>query len=269
MALILQPTSTIRRERILAYGPPGGGKSYMWQHAILSTPSHVQFHVIDTDGAWETAAAAPEFSPHLDRVHHHEPATWPEYISAMRDSMKVMDRERGDWLVIDLADDAWEAAQEYYSDRKFAGDADSLEFLEAIIDGTSDNDQDNMAKWGTINKLYSPFGQALVKVPGNLFVCATAKELKKDNKGNYFRESKDNVREYGKAGLRPGGQKNLGHDVNTVLLVTGNRAGNWRFERIKDRNREAAWGEELVRENKGFGNSFLLAVAGWKPVVGG
>lgn len=272
MTMILQPPladgqTTSRRERILIFGAAGVGKSYAWQLVLAHTPDDVTFHVVDTDGAWEPAAASPEFAPHAHRVRHHEPIDWPEYIEAMKAARKEMlpnkDRVSKDWLVVDLGDKAWAAAQDYYSDRKFAGDPDSEDFFAALVDGEAD-DEDVMAKWGTINKLYAPFAEALVRCPGNVVVCATQKDLKKDKKGNYFRESKESVRDFGGVGAKPGGQKNLPHDLNTVLHLTGSAKGKRYMTRIKDRNREEAWGE-LTRPNEHFVMDFLMGVAGWVP----
>lgn len=272
MALTLaapaRPDGTYRRERILAYGPPGAGKSYSWQRILASTPDHVQFHIIDTDGAWEPASSSNEFGPHAHRVHHTEPADWSEFISATKVARKTMDRDRGDWLVIDMADEAWSSAQEFYEDRRFAGDPDSDEFMFALIDGNLDEGEDNMARWQVINKLYAPFRQTLVRVPGHVFVCATGKELKKDKKGNYFRERKQDVKDFGPVGMRPGGQKNLSHDVNTVLYMSGNKESNRTIQLVKDRNREDQWEETSVR-NGDFSKDFLMGICGWVPEVGG
>jgi hypothetical protein len=268
MALTLAPSrdsaGNFRRERILAYGAPGTSKSYSWQRILAATSPDTQFFVIDTDGAWEPAASSDEFAPHADRVTHFEPSDWVDVINATKQAMKQMDRERGDWMVVDLADDLWEMAQEFYQDRKYAGDADSEEFMFALVDGSLGDDEDPMEKWGIINKLYAPFSRSLIKVPGNLFVCATAKELKKDNRGNYFRESKQNIKDFGGVGMRPGGQKNLSHDVNTVLFMSKVQK-RWEFEKIKDRNRDAAWDGEESRVNGDFGRDFLMGICGWGP----
>lgn len=263
-----------RRERILTFGGPGTSKSYVWQRILSATPDTVAFHVIDTDGAWEPAAASPEFSPYAHRVTHHEPFEWPEYAEAMKDSLKSMRasstrRDNGmmrsdDWLVIDLGDKAWSAAQDYYADRKYEGDSDSVGFLEAMVDGEI-GDEDAMAKWGIINKLYAPFAEALIRCPGNVYICTSQKEMKKDKSGNYFRESRENVRTFGPGGFKPAGQKNLPHDLNTVLHFQGTQKGKRTFTRIKDRNREDAWGDELTRSNEDFVKSFLMGVCGWVP----
>lgn len=259
-----RPGGAPRRERILAYGPPSSGKSYAWQRILAMTPDHVIFHVIDTDGAWETAAASEEFAPHAHRVVHTEPVDWPEFLDATKRARKLMDKERGDWLVIDMADEAWTSAQEFYEDRRFEGDADSDEFMNALVDGGLEDGEDNMAKWGTINKLYAPFRQTMVRVPGNLYVCATAKELKKDKKGNYFRESKQNIKDFGFIGARPGGQKNLAHDVNTVLYFSKGGGGRREITLMKDRNREESWDNGSV-ENIDFAKDVLMGINGWEP----
>ena len=263
MTLILAPTAP-SRERILAYGPPGAGKSYLWQKTLAATPEEVIFHVIDTDGCWEPASASEEFAPHAHRVHHYEPTNWSEFGDAVQKIMTSMDKARGDWWVVDMGDKAWSMAQEFYSDRKHGtGEWD----LDAIVDGTSGDDEDVMAKWGTINKLYSPFQRALIKVPGNVFVATSDKELKKDSKGNYFRESKRAVRDFGSIGSKPGGQKDLPYDLNTVLYLS-KRAGSKRtIEMVKDRNRESRW-EETQIPNEDFSMDFLFKIAGWRPVEG-
>lgn len=259
-----RPGGGYRRERILSYGPPGSGKSFGWQKILAQTPEHVQFFVVDTDGAWEPASMSDEFGPHAHRVHHTEPDDWPEFVGATKAALKEMDRNRGDWLVIDMADEAWSSAQEFYEDRRFEGDADSDEFMYALVDGNLE-DEDVMAKWQVINKLYAPFRRAMVRVPGHLYVCASAKELKKDTRGNYFRESKQNIKDFGSIGARPGGQKNLAHDVNTVLYFAKSGSGRREITLIKDRNREELWDGSV--ENDDFATDVLMGINGWE--VGG
>lgn len=267
MGLTLAP-ATQRRERILAYGPPGAGKSYAWQRILAATQPEVHFHVIDTDGAWEPAMDSDEFSPHAHRVTHYEPMEWPEYREALQKIRVDVDKDRGDWVVLDLADKAWTAVQEYYQYRKSGDEPSGGNWGEAMLDEfLNDESVDTQGMWQTINGMYLPFQQRLLLGTANVFVCTTAKDFKKDKKGNYFRERKDMVKMAGFVGQKPGGQKNLAHDVNTVLYFSGTEARSWRFTRVKDRNREEKWGEELERKAGSFDKDFLIRIAGWRPVT--
>lgn len=268
MALTIQSSGTAR-ERILVYGAPGSGKSYAWQCILAATPDHVRFHVIDTDAAWESARDSEQFAPYDHRVTLTEPNDWLDYVDAIKRAKAEMNRDRGDWFVVDLADHAWDAAQSYYEDRKYDGSAEWTEaFINRVVDGTvADEDKDVGARWGAINKLYSMMRLFVVRAPGNVFIAATEKDFKKDRQGNYLWEEDNVIRDFGKEGVKPGGQKHLPYDVRSTMHLIRRGNGSREIKMIKERNREHIWDGKFTRPHTDFTRDLLMSVYGWEPVV--
>lgn len=259
--MILQPTNNAK-ERILCYGHAGSGKTYAWQRILANTPDDVTFWVVDTDNTWLAAQKTDEMATHAHRVRHFEPEDWPDY----RDAVKKIREEAApsDWLVIDMADTAWEAVQRYYEERvnKVTGDDLDEWLLDSVDDG-----EDTAKKFGTINKLYYPWAtRAYVRPPCNVFVCSSAKDFRKNKQGGYFQERKQTIQMMGSTDLKAGGQWRLPHDVDTVLLFSKSGSGQRTIQMVKDRYREERWGDDEVRENDGFERAFLLKIAKWRPV---
>lgn len=65
---------------------------------------------------------------------------------------------------------------------------------------------------------------------------------------------------FGAYGVKPKGQKRLGHVPMTVLWLTKSRVGAWAMTTIKDRGRTEVEDEPLTN----FAKDYLMEVAGWK-----
>lgn len=218
------------RERILTLGGPGSGKTYGWLK-LASFFKEPQFYVIDTEIGGERSLQ--EF-PALGNVHIYPVADWLEYRDVQK---KILEKAgEGDWIVVDMVDKAWSAVQRYFiseifdremgeyfleARRKVKRDAKSLfAGRDAALRGWVD--------WPVINRLYEDFIFPLVyRSPAHLYMATAAQAVSEDDE----REVKEL---YGPYGLRPAGQKALGYQPDTVLLLAHAKDGYY-VTTIKDR----------------------------------
>lgn len=112
-------------ERILVFGGPGTGKSYQ-ALKIAQFVAPVRVHVIDSEGAYPRLLRT-EF-PGLENVVLYPVSSWPEWRQAME--TVISEAQEGEWVVVDRADMAWEAVQEFYTEEVF-GDEVGDWFLQA------------------------------------------------------------------------------------------------------------------------------------------
>ena len=218
------------RERILVLGGPGSGKTWGWLK-LANYFKGSQFYVIDSEIGGERSLQ--EF-PDIRNVHLYPVTDWTEYRKAQKEIVdKVVE---GDWIVLDMADKAWTAVQRYFigeifdqemgayfleARKKLKRDAKSLfAGRDAALKGWTD--------WPTINRLYEDFMLPIVyRNPANLYLVTAGQAVSE--------EDEKEVRElYGPYGVRPAGQKSLGHQPDTVLLLAHAKDGYY-LTTIKDR----------------------------------
>lgn len=255
----LVPPTSGSPERILVFGGPGSGKSSCWQSILIATPPDVIFHVVDTDNSWRDVQYQPQFDGHRDRIRLYEPFTWPEHVEAITKIRKNTTRQ--DWFVVDMADSIWDAVQDFYDDHRFAHASTWEEQMELMIDDT-EADDDPARRWGPIKNMYRKWEHAFTHMGCNTLAATRQKEMKK-SKGNWFREHKQHIRDFGRLGLRPAGEKNLPYDV-ALNVHLRKKAGGWEMEMIKDRKDEKRWDPE-VRSVSNFAVDYLIGLAGWRP----
>ena len=114
-----------RAERLLLVGSWGAGKTnaYMTIARWLDqTGSPAQVHIIDCD-----YKAALDPSASLPNVHiYDELEYWRNYKDAAVKCKEQAVRGRGDWLVVDMCDRVWNAAQAGYVEMTFGVDVDDF-----------------------------------------------------------------------------------------------------------------------------------------------
>ena len=245
------------RERILAYGGPGSGKTYSWMKlAALFKDSH--FHVIDTEIGAERSLA--EF-PKITNVTIYEAIDWPDYENAQKEIIPKVKLD--DWVVIDSADKPYSAVQRYFINEVFKKDM-GVYFLDArkqiaakkkdvksLFTG-KDAALKGWLDWPVINAMYNDFIYDFIyRTKAHLYIVTPADKVSEE-------DSKETRNLYGASGLKPVGQKMLGHQPDTVLLMSHSPAG-YAATTVKDRG-----GREYMDDNKITNFAIQYGkVAGW------
>lgn len=245
-----------RRERILAYGTAGAGKSNVWLAIAewlhkTKAPGHVW--VIDTDCAWD---AYRPLDGHLDDIVTAFPIhQWDDYKVAVAE-IRVKGKAE-DWFSIDLVDVVWDAAQEGWSEKAEGKDIDEF-FLMHKVQGTNPGGEYG-TNWVQIKRMYRSVVNLIVRFPGHVVCCASASEVK-EKKGQ-FGDDATVVAKYGRVGYKPNGEGKLAHLFHTEIYFVDSPSG-YRMTSVKDRQRERFAGEMVSPD---FVLAYLIRRAGWKP----
>ena len=239
------------RERILSIGAYGSGKSYAWlsiAQMVQATGSPGRFFVIDSDAAIQRMLAT-EF-PDLDNVTIFPVFEFDQYQQAAATAQQAAGPD--DWIVVDLLDMAWDAAQSYFISSIF--EENMSDYFLQQRKGNSRNALDGWKDWSVINKMHAQFMNTIVhKSKANVYAAAKVNPI--------YDTEDDSIRAmFGAFGVKPGGQKHNGHAFHTVLLLSVIRPGEWKISTIKDRGREALINADLTN----FASDYLLNQAGWE-----
>ncbi|MDX1746615.1 MAG: hypothetical protein R3324_11810 [Halobacteriales archaeon] len=252
------------RERILAFGMEGAGKTFGWFSIAAKTDGH--FYVLDTDNTVEPFLDGERFGELADRVTYHVPwGGWEEYVDFLDKALTDMGPE--DWLVVDRVDQVWEEAQQEFSRKIFDQGIDEVWMtyrtaMENDKDKKGGSPFDGFTDWAVIKKLHSRFmvgdstKPGLIRAPGHVYL--TAGEKRVDSK---LEKDPNVLRTYSRIGVRPAGNKENGHMVRTVLRFIGNTPETWRLTTVKDRERAQL---DAVKVGD-FATDYLLKIAGWRP----
>ncbi|HUW56761.1 MAG TPA: AAA family ATPase [Planctomycetota bacterium] len=257
---MLQPPIPNLRERILVMGGFGTGKTSDWLNIAKwskETGSDARFYVLDTDASVSHMLTVPGGQYEgLDNVVLYECFDWMEYVGALKASIAAH-RPGLDWIVVDFVGTAWEAVQEYYVQERYQADDLAEFFMEQALARSSKAPLDGWKDWSVINRLYKSFQNALIhKHSAHLFLTSGVKVIG-DNEDRSVRAL------FGPHGVRPVGQKHLGHIPHTVLYAQAIRPGEIFVTTIKDRERRILDG--TVQQGE-FALDYLVNVAGWKLV---
>lgn len=256
---------TTRRERILAFGPAGGGKStaYMSIAELLyrtNTPNRL--HVWDHDVTVE--ALEPE-DGHLKQwldvkdVDHYD-----DWKRESRVAKQEAASDKNDWLVVDMASDLYSKSRSRFYEAKFGQTIDeflvnisALESKEAAAKTTGAYG----SHWDAINHLYDAVFGVIHRYPGHVFVCCEERQLSDVVKGSMDAESKSI---YEKAGVMPAGRNSMTHAFHTVARFVHASGEKYVMSTLKDRKRGLVKGVVVPKEEDcGFAAGYLMGVAGW------
>lgn len=254
------------RERVLVMGITGSGKSYQWlKMAEALLPTGAVFRVIDTDN--DISYMLETQFPHLlprngGNVYVHLAVNWPDYklgvawvqrkpispevLSNMNPDIvkdyKVPIKDH-DWLILDRADDAWDTVQRYFTANIFGEDmGDYFLRMRKAIEDRGGKDRfgkvarsvapeafDGWKDWPVMNKLYFDWIQPIVyEIPCHVYATTAPKKIEKDEKDAEL------LVLFGDLGLRPAGQKKLGGQMHTILLMLPGE-DRWYVTTVKDR----------------------------------
>lgn len=260
------------RERILAIGITGSGKSYQWlRMAEVLKPTGATFRCLDTDNAipYMLETQFPHLLPaNGGNVHVHSAYSWPEYKAGIVWLRKEPIKDN-DWLVVDMADDAWNTVQGYFVGEVFQEDIGDY-FLHVRQELQARGGKSKVGKgeatsimpeglsgwidWVVINKLYEDWIKPIVyQIPCHVYATAKVERLDKGSKDTEM------MALFGDTGVRPAGQKRLGHQMHTVVLMIPG-ADKWFITTLKDRaGRQYFKKAPLVS----FYHQYLVAKAHW------
>jgi AAA domain len=253
----LQPSIQIP-ERILAFGPPGSGKTTNWLDIAKwaeQTGSDSQFYVLDTDFSVDRMLISyPEISK---RVHISVGYDWDDYSTFLH--LVSNKATPADWVVVDFIGSAWATVQSYFTEQVFKQDIADY-FLQARKElgaNKSLSTLDGWTDWSVINALYKKWVNPLL-FKGRYHLYATAKgdSLSSDKKPT---EDASTRQLFLPLGVKPVGQKDLAFQFHTVLLTNRSREART-ITSVKDRER----GELAGVPVKSFVMDYLVKVGGWK-----
>lgn len=248
---------TGRSERLLVCGREGSGKTKAyfdiaeWLH---TTGSPAQMFVIDPD-------LKARFDPRYPLPNMHifdELETWRDFKQTAIKVRGEGDRTRDDWLVVDMMSRVWEAAQAGHSEMVFGQEMDELmiawrkKSMDDDKAGGSPFSSAYGADWQVINALYNTFMFNITRFPGNLFMTTALDTISDGEK------DAEVIRRYSKFGVKPAGQKRLGH-VPADLLWFKETANGWDMTQMRGTGREAFKNEKL----DDFVQGYLIKHAKW------
>lgn len=260
---MLHPTGT-SRERILLMGPWGAGKSYAWIKVaqwIASTKAESQMFVMDTDLAWERMCEGWE-APH---VHVTDATDWDSLSGGVNLAVTRAKRERHDWLVVDMADKMWDFAQSGFSEKAFGKRIDEW-FIEAKRSGENVGG-DYGSNWSVINRMYAQVIGQILRFPGHVLCCTPVEPVQSPDRQGKGGDSSEIRDLFGRFGVKPKGQKALGHQFHTIILLSDTGKG-YRAQTVKERSMP---GSETAREKlvgvsvTDFTKDYLMKIARWQP----
>lgn len=258
------------RERILLIGTFGTGKSEAWYKIAewhrKSKPT-ARFFIGDSD-RFSADRILEEYGDGTEikmgglvfrqygNCYVYDLDEWDSFMAFVKFASE--NALPDDWTIVDMIGAAWTRVQDSYTDMVYGKDI--VEFYvekkrknvteggkpaHAMADAYGSN-------WQVINKMYGAFTQLLLRNRGHVLACTPAEKIGEKEEG-------DVVREYGKFGYKPVGQKHMGHLFHTVLLLQQGQKG-WSFSTLRDRKREGKTAQPL----SDFVLNYLVGVAGWK-----
>jgi len=278
------------RERVLAMGITGSGKSFQWlKMAELLLPTGAIFRCMDTDNdiMYMMETQFPRLIPENGgNVYVHPAFDWPEYKHGVKwithqltpEQIKGMDKyllqaynkpiEPKDWVVTDKINNAWKTVQNYFVTNVFGDDPGEYflmirKEIEAGLRKTAKGDQpastiteglDGWKDWSVINKLYDDWILPIIyHVKCNVYAATDVDHLDKTNKDIEMQQL------FGELGIKPAGQKSLGGQHHSIFLLIPGKE-KWFITTVKDRaDRPYFRKAPLVS----FYYQYLVAKAGW------
>jgi hypothetical protein len=248
-------------ERIVTFGMEDTSKSYSPLQIARRLPGS-NFYVMDVD--WSPSyhrALETDFSDLTNvEVVECDPEDWIEQLSTAEQLTKRC--EPGDWFVYDSLTQPWPAVQGWFTEEVFGQDEADY-FLEVRKAKKEAGDAkkslgalDGWKDWPVINKNYKRLNRLIRQCQGHVYATCEQTNITTE-------DDKDIRKLYGQYGVRPSGQKGIGHSMQTVLWFTKTSSGR-EITTVKDRNRTKLKDEPF----DDFFQDYLVDIAGWKVSFG-
>lgn len=253
--MLTPPSNTRTKERILAFGTYGSGKSHGWatiraMYAATSTPGH--FHIISTE--WEMADRTAEGYEDFDTNATIHEAT--DYESLLTVSEKILESATPeDWLIVDSIGNGWSWAQDNYCQARWGK---TFREYQASLANPKDSD----INWQQVNNAYRAWiNPYVIRFPGHKYACAQADTVNTEGK---WQDSREIKAMFSRIGMKPVGQKELAYAFHTVMLFSHPAPGDYTMTSVDDPSRDHVQHGVVAPPPLGFVKSYLMDVAKWE-----
>jgi hypothetical protein len=150
--------------------------------------------------------------------------------------------------------------QDFFIEEQFGKDADDF-FLQARKANAAGHPlaSDYGSNWTVINKLYSRWIGQVIRWAGHVYAATPAQQVAESNSSGRGGDSREIRETFGRYGVKPTGQKALGFQFHTVLLLQSPSRDQWTLTSVKDRSRELQQATPMFD----FVASYMVPVGGW------
>lgn len=286
-----KPPEGAARERLLIYGGPKVGKSWLWlqiARMYKRTKTEGRIIVLDNDRTGRRMVGPRSENADLaEYVEIYEVDDFDEYEEVTAQAMSDLYPE--DWVVVDMASNVWDKLPEWWM-RNVYGDSSAnywtqvrREILAAEAEHKGHEKQfggTSGVDWQFLKRVYMPWETKItMKAPCHIMmICEETQVQERFDKSGQKRAQFATT-----SGAMPKGQNSLPHRVDTMLRVTkrvhpsGKGVLSRDLTMAGDRDREHIWEEvtgrgltlELDPKDKvAFPKEYLQGIAGWKVVKG-
>lgn len=224
------------RERILAYGSAGVGKSFailnLAQIVSVTSPESTVW-IIDADDGLAKLRKAK--FPFLTNIKWEHILAWPQIQEAI--PFLKANVKRHDWICIDMIGRFWEMAQSFEVGEVYGKTASEFMLVaraEAIAAAKLNKPATlPSVDWNIVKKLHNDdfIDKLASDFPCNLFVTTSADPLIADM------DDPKTIAMFASVGFKPDGEKRNPHRFDTVMFLRSMRDGTRVFSTIKDRAR--------------------------------
>jgi len=257
------------RERIIAAGAPGSGKTYNWLTIARMLPD-VTFHVLDPDDG-VLRLLYSEFSD-VKNLNYYFTPTWfgdlEKYelgqtggvIKAFKDLKPKV--KKGDWVIVEMLGNMWSMAQSGFANEVFQEGIGEY-FLrvrkEMRENATRLDAIKGWTDWIVINKMHNEdfMNKVCYELPSNVYMTTSSSIIAPSA---VSKEEAEQRAFYGDSLIRIDGQKANIFRAQSIFLNV-KRKKEWFYSTfIKDRGREFVENEKV----SDFGFQYLVGVAKWE-----
>lgn len=259
-------------ERQFLYGSPGAGKTaaaFSIARKLAVTNSPARMHLVDTDNAYydmidEYPEAADVMVP-IIVDQEEEGREWLELDEAIRKALKDADPNRGDWIVVDRIDPAWEWAQDLYVREVKARSIDDTraEGRRKVASGEDKNLRAGLQgfEWGEVKTRFRKPITRLTVSGCNIIVTAGESKI-----SSYTDASGDTKEQFGGLPWAPAGgagTKLLAHMFRDIfhLRCINLSKGEYVISTAKARARKRKLSNQKISD---YSFDVLVKVCGWR-----
>lgn len=212
--------------------------------------------VLDTD------RAAFHICPEIDEDCVREAYEWPEYMEAINHFTDLAQPD--DFLVVDRIDPAYTETQSNYI-REVYGKSAAEFYKQWKIKSEGDATGTPLAdafgsNWQVIGKDYHEFITKVLRWPGHVIACCAGEPVRQPDRNNKGGDAPEIRDAFGRFGVKPAGQKMLGFQFLSVILMNPKSNNQYSMTAMKQINRPPV----LDVPVKDFVMDYLVNVAGWR-----